>query len=262
MSDELKQLHRVCFGKPGAKLVVKKNLREFSGFVADDLTAEKAKKLTMVLKSDLKIIKGMLDTCDLSPGGTKAEAAARLVEFLEAPHDSGKKSLVEKAGQKRKVAEKKAGKAAAPAKASPAKGKGKAAAAKPKQERAKTAFMLYCDSRRDKVKAENPDAGFGELTKLLADKWKGISAERKSKYELQAAALKEELAAKVTKTAPAKTVTKSKPASKPAAAAEPAAKRAKKEPAAKKPKKAAAEEEAEEEAAEEEAEAEEAEEEA
>ena len=31
----------------------------------------------------------MLDTCDLSPGGTKAEAAARLVDFLEAPHDSG-----------------------------------------------------------------------------------------------------------------------------------------------------------------------------
>ena len=51
---------------------------------------------------------GMLDTCDLSPGGTKAEAAARLIDFLEAPHDSGKKSLVAKAGQKRKAAEKKA----------------------------------------------------------------------------------------------------------------------------------------------------------
>ena len=83
-SDELKQLHRACFGKPGAKLMIKKNLREFSGFVADDMTAEKAKKLAMVLKNDLKVIKGMLDTCDLSPGGTKAEAAARLIDFLEA----------------------------------------------------------------------------------------------------------------------------------------------------------------------------------
>ena len=106
-SDELKQLHRVCFGKPGVKTMIKKNLREFSGFVADDMTAEKAKKLAMVLKNDLKVIKGMLDTCDLSPGGTKAEAAARLVDFLEAPHESGKKSLAEKAGQKRKAAEKK-----------------------------------------------------------------------------------------------------------------------------------------------------------
>ena len=104
-SDELKQLHRLCFGKPGAKLMIKKNLREFSGFVADDMTAEKAKKLAMILKNDLKVIKGMLDTCDLSPSGTKAEAAARLNDFLEAPHDSGKKSL---AGQKRKVAEQKA----------------------------------------------------------------------------------------------------------------------------------------------------------
>ena len=170
-SDELKQLHRVCFGKPGAKTVVKKNLREFSGFVSDDLAAEKAKKLALLLKLDLKMIKGMLDTCDLSPGGTKADAAARLIDFLEAPHDSGKKSLLEKAGEKRKAADKKAGK-----KAPPAKAKGKAAAAKPKQERAKTAYMLYCDSRREKVKAENPDAGFGELTKLLAEKWKSISA--------------------------------------------------------------------------------------
>ena len=31
-SDELKQLHRVCFGKPGVKTMIKKNLREFSGF--------------------------------------------------------------------------------------------------------------------------------------------------------------------------------------------------------------------------------------
>ena len=31
-ADELKTLHKVCFGKPGAKTVVKKNLREFSGF--------------------------------------------------------------------------------------------------------------------------------------------------------------------------------------------------------------------------------------
>ena len=106
-SDELKQLHRVCFGKPGVKTMIKKNLREFSGFVADDMAAEKAKKLQMVLKNDLKVIKGMLDTCDLSPGGTKAEAAARLVDVLEAPHESGKKSLAEKAGQKRKAAEKK-----------------------------------------------------------------------------------------------------------------------------------------------------------
>ena len=66
-SDELKQLHRACFGKPGAKLLIKKNLREFSGLVAEDMAAEKGKKLVMVLKNDLKIIKGMRQHAQSAP---------------------------------------------------------------------------------------------------------------------------------------------------------------------------------------------------
>jgi len=49
----------------------------------------------------------------------QAEAVERLVDFLVKPHDSGKKSLLTKAGEKRKRAEKKKEKAAK----SPAKGK-------------------------------------------------------------------------------------------------------------------------------------------
>ena len=43
-SEELKQLHRACFGRAGSKNEIKKNLREFSGFVCEDMAAEKAKK--------------------------------------------------------------------------------------------------------------------------------------------------------------------------------------------------------------------------
>jgi hypothetical protein len=38
---------------------------------------------------------------------------------------------------------------------------------KEKTTRTKNAYQLYSDSRREKVKAENPNAGFGELTKIL-----------------------------------------------------------------------------------------------
>ena len=106
-SEELKQLHRACFGRAGSKNEIKKNLREFSGFVCADMAAEKAKKVALIGKLDLKQVKSMLDTCDCPLTGTKAECVERLVDFLEKPDESGKKSLVEKAGEKRKRAEKK-----------------------------------------------------------------------------------------------------------------------------------------------------------
>jgi len=57
---------------------------------------------------------------------------------------------------------------------------------------APTAYPL----RRDKVKAENPGASFGELNKIMGEKWKTISDERKAKYVEQAAELKKEFDAK------------------------------------------------------------------
>ena len=42
-SDELKNLHRFCYGKPGAKATIKKNLRSFSGFVFADQAAPLAR---------------------------------------------------------------------------------------------------------------------------------------------------------------------------------------------------------------------------
>lgn len=108
-SDELKTLHRLCFGRAGQKTKVKRNLREFSGFVFENVKAEKDKKAAALSKTttSTKLLKGMLDVCDLSPSGTKVQLIERLLDFLEKPEASGKKSLVEKAGEKRKRAEKK-----------------------------------------------------------------------------------------------------------------------------------------------------------
>jgi len=185
-SEELKLLHRICFGTPGQKTVVKKHLREFSGFEEGQLE-EKTKTIGRL---DGGLLKKVMMLCDVPTTGTKIEQAARLAAFLDSPTPSGKKSDVQKLGEKRKRGEKKA-------KAS-AKAKGKASPAN-KIKRPLSAYFLYCNNKRDKVRAENPGASVGEIAKILGAKWKSISDERKANYMKQAAELKAEYDAKVAK---------------------------------------------------------------
>ena len=205
-SDELKTLHRLCFGTVGAKTVVKKHLRAFCGLVYKEKEAEREKKLASMKKIDGAIIKKMLDVCDLQISGTKQAQCERLVDFLEEPSDSGKKSIKEKVGEKRKKSEakkekaekKKAKKAKVAAKAAKGKGKGKAAAGgAAKIKKPMSAFLLYSQAKREKVKQENPSASLGEISKILGEKWKGISDERRANYQAKAAELKAEYDAKV-----------------------------------------------------------------
>ncbi|KXZ45334.1 hypothetical protein GPECTOR_56g431 [Gonium pectorale] len=82
-----------------------------------------------------------------------------------------------------------------------AKGKGKGKAGeggegekkkrKPKDPNAPkknlSAFMYFSNSNRDKVKSENPGAKFGEIGKLLGERWKAMSSDDKAQYEAMAA---------------------------------------------------------------------------
>ncbi|KAG8911451.1 Non-histone chromosomal protein 6, partial [Tulasnella sp. 417] len=63
------------------------------------------------------------------------------------------------------------------------------AAAKDKSgpKRPLSAFMYFCKDWRDRVKAENPEASFGEVGKLLGAKWKELDEEEKISYTEQAA---------------------------------------------------------------------------
>jgi len=54
-----------------------------------------------------------------------------------------------------------------------------------------SAFLLYCNDNRELVNGANPEASFGELGKLLADKWKSIDDNGKKKYEVLATKDKE-----------------------------------------------------------------------
>ena len=55
----------------------------------------------------------------------------------------------------------------------------------PKVKRARSAYTLYSmDPKvRDAVKAANPDASFGDLSKVISTQWKALSPEAKAPYE-------------------------------------------------------------------------------
>jgi hypothetical protein len=44
-------------------------------------------------------------------------------------------------------------------------------------------FIVFCHANRAAVRAANPSAKFGDMGKLLADLWKGLSAAEKGAYD-------------------------------------------------------------------------------
>lgn len=52
-------------------------------------------------------------------------------------------------------------------------------------KRATSAFMLYSSAMRPIIKKDKPDTKFGEMGKLIGEKWREISSEEKEKYEAQ-----------------------------------------------------------------------------
>ncbi|KAF9975898.1 Non-histone chromosomal protein 6 [Mortierella antarctica] len=45
-----------------------------------------------------------------------------------------------------------------------------------------SAYLMFCEEWREKVKAQNPDASFGELGRLLGVQWRSYSDEQKTPY--------------------------------------------------------------------------------
>ncbi|KAJ4349893.1 Non-histone chromosomal protein 6 [Didymosphaeria variabile] len=76
------------------------------------------------------------------------------------------------------------------------RGKGKAAKAdsgKKKKDpnapkRGLSAYMFFANDQRDKVREENPGIKFGEVGKMLGEKWKTLSEKQRQPYEAKAAA--------------------------------------------------------------------------
>ncbi|KAH7909982.1 high mobility group box domain-containing protein [Hygrophoropsis aurantiaca] len=62
-----------------------------------------------------------------------------------------------------------------------------ASKAKGGPKRALSAYMFFSQDWRERIKAENPDAGFGEVGKLLGAKWKELDEDEKKPYVEMAA---------------------------------------------------------------------------
>ena len=55
-------------------------------------------------------------------------------------------------------------------------------------KRALSAYMFFANENRDIIKSENPDVSFGQVGKLLGEKWKALSPEEREPYEAKAKA--------------------------------------------------------------------------
>lgn len=56
----------------------------------------------------------------------------------------------------------------------------------PKAVKSKSGYILFSAEVRKRIMHENPDAGFGEVSKIVGIEWKKLSEEQKKHYELRA----------------------------------------------------------------------------
>lgn len=83
--DTLQTLHQICFGTTGKTNLLKKNLRQFSGFDFDKDSDEFIKKIEAAQKFDLTKLKGVCDGLQLDKKGSKETICQRILEFLLSP---------------------------------------------------------------------------------------------------------------------------------------------------------------------------------
>lgn len=55
-------------------------------------------------------------------------------------------------------------------------------------KRSLSAYMFFANEQRDVVRAENPGIAFGQVGKLLGERWKALNEEQKKPYEVKAEA--------------------------------------------------------------------------
>ena len=110
----------------------------------------------------------------IDKGGSREDIIGKLVDYIMSPTDidgvptSVKKSRKRKAGAKGKKTKKEK------------KEKG--------EKRALTPYILFTQAKRATVKEENPEASFGEISKILGGLWKKLSDAEKEVWVSAAAA--------------------------------------------------------------------------
>ena len=60
-----------------------------------------------------------------------------------------------------------------------------------KPKRNQSAYFLYSNAVRSQVKADYPDAAFGDIARIISSQFKNLSAKERAKYDTLAAKDKE-----------------------------------------------------------------------
>jgi len=55
-------------------------------------------------------------------------------------------------------------------------------------KRGLSAYMFFANEQRDNVREENPGVSFGQVGKILGERWKALSDKQRAPYEAKAAA--------------------------------------------------------------------------
>jgi len=55
-------------------------------------------------------------------------------------------------------------------------------------KRGLSAYMFFANEQRENVRAENPGIAFGQVGKVLGERWKALSDKQRGPYEAKAAA--------------------------------------------------------------------------
>lgn len=55
-------------------------------------------------------------------------------------------------------------------------------------KRGLSAYMFFANEQRDKVREDNPGIKFGDVGKMLGEKWKELDAKQRAPYDAKAAA--------------------------------------------------------------------------
>jgi protein DEK len=89
-ADDLKSLHRLCFGRTGSNHEVRRHLRTFCGFDFTKGSDGYTKKLKQMDSWRMDQLKKIAEIVGLERSGKKDELQAAIMDFLSKPSDSGK----------------------------------------------------------------------------------------------------------------------------------------------------------------------------
>ncbi|XP_038627225.1 protein DEK [Tachyglossus aculeatus] len=89
-TDELRNLHKLLYNRPGTVASLKKNVGQFSGFPFEKGSDQYKKKEEMLKKFRNAMLKNICEVLDLERSGINSELVTRILNFLMHPKPSGK----------------------------------------------------------------------------------------------------------------------------------------------------------------------------